>query len=714
GALRAATERFERGGAELKSAREAFEAARAADREASDEDALLAGRVAALEGLERERAGLEPVARAALTRGDGGVLGTLADFIEAAAGPSAAAEAYLGSLADALVVRDGAAVARTLDWFRSAWNGGGGLVLLPLDRVPASERNASGGLLAQVRPNGDGAPWVRALLDGVELPNGASGGPPVTERGGVVRIGEPSRASGVLERREELRSVKEEHGRASMRRRDAAERLATAESAFHAAEGALEGARQAFRDAEDTHREVTGQLAAQTDRHGRVDRMRDELARQIEGARAARVRALERAKEAREDHAVLVQQERLLEAERQEARTRVDEAQEEWEEARGEEARLAVDVMRLEGDVTRLTERLAGVVTARARALERIAALEQEEGALRSDLAKARQVREEGDAATERLFAERTQGEGVLRERDEALQGVAASLAAAERRVREARTEERAASDRRHALELERQELGGRIERIRERLEGEWGRTLETLLAEATPVEGEPEGLQRELDEIVAALNALGPVNMLAVEEHAEEQARLDFLTTQRADLVEARDDLRSAIREINKTATDLFVSTFEQIRENFRKTFHRLFEGGEADIWLQEPEDPLESPVEIHASPRGKKTQRIDLLSGGERALTALSLLFGIYLVKPSPFCVLDEVDAPLDENNIGRFIKLLQDFKSQTQFVVITHNPRTIEAADWIYGVTMEEPGISTIVGVRLEEALEAAGAA
>jgi len=137
-------------------------------------------------------------------------------------------------------------------------------------------------------------------------------------------------------------------------------------------------------------------------------------------------------------------------------------------------------------------------------------------------------------------------------------------------------------------------------------------------------------------------------------------------------------------------------------------------FEGGEADIWLAEDADPLESPIEIHASPRGKKTQRIDLLSGGERALTALSLLFGIYLVKPSPFCVFDEVDAPLDENNIGRFIRLLQEFSTQTQFVVITHNPRTIEAADWIYGVTMEEPGVSTIVGVRLQEALQAAGAA
>ena len=115
---------------------------------------------------------------------------------------------------------------------------------------------------------------------------------------------------------------------------------------------------------------------------------------------------------------------------------------------------------------------------------------------------------------------------------------------------------------------------------------------------------------------------------------------------------------------------------------------------------------DPLESGIEIHASPKGKRTQRIELLSGGERALTALSLLFGIYLFKPSPFCVLDEVDAPLDESNIGRFIRLLDDFKGQTQFILITHNPRSIEAADWIYGVTMEEPGVSSIVGVRLEE--------
>ncbi|HSH74495.1 MAG TPA: hypothetical protein VLA09_02230, partial [Longimicrobiales bacterium] len=415
-----------------------------------------------------------------------------------------------------------------------------------------------------------------------------------------------------------------------------------------------------------------------------------------------------------DDRAVLLEQEGRLDVERREARARVEVAQEEWEVARGEEARLAVDVARLEGDARRVTDRLQAVAAARSRAEERLAGLDAEEESLRGDLAEARRIRAEGDEATERLFGERTEGEAVLRQRDEALQAVGESLAAAERRVRQARTEERAASDRRHALELERQELGGRIERIRERLEGEWGRSLEVLLEEAERVEGEPATLQAELEELVQALNALGPVNMLAVEEHTEELERLNFLSGQREDLVEARNDLRTAIREINKTATDLFLGTFEQIRENFRQTFLRLFEGGEADIWLQESEDPLESPIEIHASPRGKRTQRIDLLSGGERALTALSLLFGIYLVKPSPFCVLDEVDAPLDENNIGRFIKLLQDFKGQTQFVVITHNPRTIEAADWIYGVTMEEPGVSTIVGVKLEEALEAAGAA
>jgi chromosome segregation protein len=710
GSSRAAMETAETAVAE---GRARFEAARAEEREAAAEAAALSARRSALERLQEGWEGVQPVVKAALGLGDDGVLAPLSDYVEGDADTMRAAEAYLGTLATALVVRDSETLERIVAWFRQQWSGGGGLIALPLDRVPATAA-ASGGLLARLTIRGAGAPWVRALLDGVELSDWGREGVPVTERGGVVRIGDPGGGSGVLERKEELRGLAVAHEAAVLREEQAREALALAERTLAVAESTYADARERFRTVEDDHRRVASELAAQADHRGRVDRMRGDLARQLEGTRAAKTRAGERARAAREDRAALLLQESGIQGERDRARSAVETVQEEWETARAEEARLAVDVARLEGDVARYSERLAATTDALEQALGRVAALASEESGLRDALDEARRTRTEGDEATERLFAERTRAEAEVQARDELLQEVAQALSHAERRVREARTAERASVDHRHALELEQHELTSRIERIRERLEGEWGRPLDSLLEQATPVDGDPEVLQVELNDLVQALEALGPVNMLAVEEHEEESERLDFLTAQRADLVEARNDLRSAIREINKTATDLFTGTFEDIRENFRKTFLRLFEGGEADIWLQEPDDPLESPIEIHASPRGKRTQRIDLLSGGERALTALSLLFGIYLVKPSPFCVLDEVDAPLDENNIGRFIRLLEEFKSDTQFVVITHNPRTIEAADWIYGVTMEEPGVSTIVGVKLQDALQAAGAA
>ena len=189
-------------------------------------------------------------------------------------------------------------------------------------------------------------------------------------------------------------------------------------------------------------------------------------------------------------------------------------------------------------------------------------------------------------------------------------------------------------------------------------------------------------------------------------EEHADETKRFDFLTGQRDDLVAARQSLLQAIKEIDGTAKTLFLDTFTAVQANFHKVFQTLFGGGECDLRLSNADDPLEAEIEIHAAPRGKKTQRIHLLSSGERTLVAVSLLFSIYLTKPSPFCLMDEVDAPLDDSNVGRFTNLLHEFKAQTQFVIITHNPRTMQAADAVFGVTMQEPGVSTIVGVRLGE--------
>jgi chromosome segregation protein len=211
--------------------------------------------------------------------------------------------------------------------------------------------------------------------------------------------------------------------------------------------------------------------------------------------------------------------------------------------------------------------------------------------------------------------------------------------------------------------------------------------------------------LRAEAEELRRQLDQLGPVNALAIEEHDETMKRHDFLVAQRTDLADAKASLLQAIREIDATARELFLATFNQVRENFRSIFMTLFGGGECDLRLENPDAPLDCDIEIHASPRGKKTQRISMLSSGERALVALSLLFGIFLTKPSPFCLLDEVDAPLDDANVGRFVRMLNEFKSRTQFIVITHNPRTTtEAGDAVYGVTMQEPGVSSLVSVRM----------
>jgi chromosome segregation protein len=210
-----------------------------------------------------------------------------------------------------------------------------------------------------------------------------------------------------------------------------------------------------------------------------------------------------------------------------------------------------------------------------------------------------------------------------------------------------------------------------------------------------------------EVIELRDKIKNLGPVNLLAYSEYEDEKQRLDFLQKQRNDLLDSEKDVVKTIEEINQTAQTLFKDTFDKIRENFIKIFQTLFESGdESDLRLEENNDPLEAKIEIIAKPRGKRPTSIDLLSGGEKTLTAIALLFAIYLVKPSPFCILDEIDAPLDDANIDRFTRILKEFKKDTQFIVVTHNKRTMESAETLYGVTMQEDGVSKIVPVRFNE--------
>ncbi len=211
--------------------------------------------------------------------------------------------------------------------------------------------------------------------------------------------------------------------------------------------------------------------------------------------------------------------------------------------------------------------------------------------------------------------------------------------------------------------------------------------------------------LRPPLADLREQMRKLGSVNLMAPEEFAEVKDRFEFLTGQLSDLQKAREDLRKVTTEIRTESTELFMETYSMIKRNFHAVFRRLFGGGRAELRLENADAPLESGIDILAQPPGKKLESINLLSGGEKSLTGVALLFAIYMVKPSPFCLLDEIDAALDEENVGRLTAMLKEFAASSQFVVITHNKRTVAGADALYGITMEESGISKLVAIRLE---------
>ncbi len=253
-------------------------------------------------------------------------------------------------------------------------------------------------------------------------------------------------------------------------------------------------------------------------------------------------------------------------------------------------------------------------------------------------------------------------------------------------------------------------------ERVEEQYRGSFQDLIATLNEEDLPRELERDGdvfhvgQAEELLEVKRSkIGSLGPINHLALDEYETKKERLDFLEQQRDDVEKARGDLVKAISEINRTARKRFIQTFEEVRRNYIAVFQTLFKGGKADLQLIRTDDPLESNIHVKAQPTGKIIDTVSLLSGGERCLTALSLLFAVYLVKPSPFCILDEADAPLDDVNIGRFVNMLQEFSRNTQFLVITHNKLTMETANHLYGVTMMEPGCSSIVSVSFHDVAE-----
>jgi len=684
-------------------ARTADAESRSALQSAVETRTALEGRMNALAALERERVGLAPSSAKLLKEkerfGDGAVLGPLTDFVTADGDAARLVERYLGATMHAIVVRDAEVAAAVRRWHTEAQPGP--LLLLPLDVV--TELGADANALAEsVQSSGPASRWVRALLGKVRALD--AGEAFIDERGAVFLPGTAT-GPGPLQRRAELTRLETD--------------LAAAEAAREAAAMAAEAARLALAEAEraqqtaiDAHNRAQQEARRAQDVQQEVERRRERAERELAQSSAlaerlvARVEELEqraqqlaqqaeallaRAGEADDD--ILNAREALSLAEREQEQAR--EARATWQVAQAQaQARLSVAIDRekrlLEEDST-----AAARMESLARELSTLSEADQE---LAQQLDGWRAELE----TEQRTLAD---AEGHLAEAERAVSAATAASDACEVSLDETRRRASALGEQLHGAQLRHTELAGRREAIRQRLETEWRRSLEDLLAGFEELDVPTDELRSEAAQLRASLDELGPVNPLAIEEHEEEQRRLEFLTNQRNDLVAAKQSLHQAIREIDSTARELFLATFAQVRENFRQIFLRMFGGGECDLRLENPDMPLDCDIEVHASPRGKKTQRIHLLSSGERALVALSLLFGIFLTKPSPFCLMDEVDAPLDDQNIGRFVKMLNDFKGKTQFIVITHNPRTTsEAADSVYGVTMQEPGVSSIVSVRL----------
>ena len=260
-------------------------------------------------------------------------------------------------------------------------------------------------------------------------------------------------------------------------------------------------------------------------------------------------------------------------------------------------------------------------------------------------------------------------------------------------------------------FDIRRTETRMQRENLLERITSDYRMTAEAIMVEPEePIEMPPlDDAETRIAELRTKLDAMGPVNLVAIEEYQELQERFAFLTEQEEDLVNSKQQLMDLIKKINITTSEMFKETFIKVNANFEVMFKRLFRGGSARLVMIDEEDVLESGIEIIARPPGKRLQNVSLLSGGERTMTAVSLLFAIYMIKPSPFCLLDELDAALDDSNIGRFVTVLKDFLQYSQFVVITHNRQTIAASDILYGVTMQEKGISNTVSMKFNEAAE-----
>jgi chromosome segregation protein len=717
-AMREAAEAKTRAEADEKAARTAAQTTAQTERQHMRALADAQGRAKALADLARRHVGVGAGSKAALTANLPGVVGVVTDQLDVPAAWEAAVAVALGDALTGVVVRDAAAAEAVLAWLLEKKKGRATLVRA--DAEPPTLHplpNGSGviGRLFDQLP--DPSPLARALLSDVlvvktvgEAWDADWPGVIVTPDGArldrhVLRGGSQSADTSTLSRRREQKALAEQIGQLESARAQAESDRVAHEQARRLARQAIETARRAQHAAELARTEARGALnRAEAEAH------RAEQLVEAGSADAQRLRTAAEEARARADAAASTARTAEQAGTDRDVSLSAADAAVQAAQATRDQAVAAVHAAKAERKA-----RLAQLEAARD-ALNRLI---REEKGLAESLARADKIRLTADTER-RLFEERQtelaalltearadasgRASGVRSER-EAAQKAADQLTDAETRVETARAARDARRDALTEARLAAQKHALQADHLAEQVQTRYRRSLgDVVTAFHNQPLPTPTDIER-LTQLESLIERMGPVNLNAIEECAEVEERHGFLAGQRADLEAALDDLQTAIGRIDRTSRRLFAETFEAVNGHFQRLFPRLFRGGEAELALTDPDDLLGTGIEMRVQPPGKKVQNVGLLSGGEKALCAIALVFAVFHVKPSPFCLLDEVDAPLDDANIGRFNAVVREMAQMSQILLITHNKRTMEIADVLYGVTMEESGVSKLVGVRMD---------
>jgi chromosome segregation protein len=709
--------------------------------------------------LNEEGEGLAQGSQALLKGKDFEFAGALAAQLDVSHEFVPAIEAALGRTLHALVLRDNARAAEIISYLNEQQLGQAAFVLERIDPRyrPASKDlplNAIGWATEKVRTPNSLAPLVKALLHNValfenleealnavaknsEIAAVTLGGEYISHEGILFGGSGKVRTDSLLERKARIDAIA--RALIDLKREQAVveEQRVALESQIVAGTTALEKAVALHHEAQAAQNASTSKISElEREQHSAERELeslefeRSTLERQIAAADAQIQELEEQSAQLEEKIAVDRGEIALLEAQRNEALR-----QEEDASALLAELRIAAatheqkhqSLLAQRAPMLARQAELAELMATRRADIEnyeaRLVTQAAEDDAARNAIEQQRQECTRREAEIWKLVAERTSQLETINSDESGLRAVRDRLSELQEKrgthsVRQTQLQLQIEHLAEHVMERYRIDLRqfepdtiahekvlhAQLKRAKEKMEGGAPATTPATEAIAGSQELAPPEIEKFIAELARQLENMGPVNLEAVQEYDELEERYRFLETQNTDLTNSRRELLDVIARINSTTQELFAETFAQVRVNFREMFAELFGGGRADLQLMDENDALNCGIEIIAKPPGKQLQSISLLSGGERTMTAVALLFAIYMVRPSPFCVLDEMDAPLDESNINRFIKVLERFVSQSQFIIITHNKRTIAKADILYGVTMEERGVSKLVGMKM----------